>query len=388
VLNETKGLGKAKEIYGKRSRRARELKAEGKKIVGYPCMYVPLEIITALDLLPYRTCGDMAEPVTEADRALPTAFCPIMRSCLDCALKAKDNFLDGIVAIHSCDPQEKTARVWESYTNYSYFHFIDMPGTLRPEALTYYKGQLGDFKKALESFAGKELSTDRVKAAIDLHNRQRTLVRELYELTKPEPPLISGAEILQVIKALMSLPVAEGNELLGQVMSEVKERRDGPQKKPARLLVWSSTLDALDMMQIFEAGAHVVVDESCGGIRAYRADVEPTDDPLDGLTHYYQREITCARTFREAVLGETRKDYRRDLESRFGYLKDMARQWDANGAIFLLVRYCDPFAFEVPSLKDYFDSLGIPSIYIEHDYTRGSLAPIRTRVEAFLETIR
>ena len=388
MLNETKGLGKAKEIYGKRSRRARELKAEGKKIVGYPCMYVPLEIITALDLLPYRTCGDMAEPVTEADRALPTAFCPIMRSCLDCALKAKDNFLDGIVAIHSCDPQEKTARVWESYTNYSYFHFIDMPGTLRPEALTYYKGQLGDFKKALESFAGKELSTDRVKAAIDLHNRQRTLVRELYELTKPEPPLISGAEILQVIKALMSLPVAEGNELLGQVMSEVKERRDGPQKKPARLLVWSSTLDALDMMQIFEAGAHVVVDESCGGIRAYRADVEPTDDPLDGLTHYYQREITCARTFREAVLGETRKDYRRDLESRFGYLKDMARQWDANGAIFLLVRYCDPFAFEVPSLKDYFDSLGIPSIYIEHDYTRGSLAPIRTRVEAFLETIR
>jgi len=319
---------------------------------------------------------------------LPTAFCPIMRSCLDCALKAKDNFLDGIVAIHSCDPQEKTARGWESYTNYSYFHFIDMPGTLRPEALTYYKGQLGDFKKALESFAGKELSTDRVKAAIDLHNRQRTLVRELYELTKPEPPLISGAEILQVIKALMSLPVAEGNELLGQVMSEVKERRDGPQKKPARLLVWSSTLDALDMMQIFEAGAHVVVDESCGGIRAYRADVEPTDDPLDGLTHYYQREITCARTFREAVLGETRKDYRRDLESRFGYLKDMARQWDANGAIFLLVRYCDPFAFEVPSLKDYFDSLGIPSIYIEHDYTRGSLAPIRTRVEAFLETIR
>lgn len=387
MLDKSKGLGKAKEIYGNRSHRVKELRAEGKKIIGYPCAYAPVEMITALDLIPFRTCGDMAEPVTGADRALPTAFCPIMRSCLDCALKAKDDFLDGIVATHSCDPQEKTARVWESYISYPFFHFIDMPGTLRPEALEYYKGQLGDFKKALESFAGKELSSNKLKTAIELHNRQRALVRELYELTKPELPLISGAEILQVIKALMSLPVAEGNELLGQVISEAKGRTDGPQKKPARLLVWSSTLDALDIMQIFEAGANVVMDDSCGGIRAYRADAKLTDDPLDGLAHYYLTEITCARTFREAVFGAARKDYMADLESRFGYLKAMAEEWNANGAIFLLLRYCDPFAFEMPGLKDYFDSLGVPSTYIEYDYTRGSLAPLRTRVEAFLEII-
>lgn len=387
MIDKSKGLSKAKGIYANRSHRVKELKAEGKKIIGYPCMYVPLEIITALDLISYRTYGDMAEPVTEADRALPTAFCPIMRSCLDCALKAKDDFLDGIVTTHSCDPQEKTARVWESYINYSYFHFIDMPGTLRPEALEYYRGQIGDFKKSLESFAAKELSSDKVKAAIRLHNRQRALVRELYELTKPEPPLISGTEILQVVKALMSLPVTEGNELLDQAISEVQGRTDGPQKKPARLLVWSSTLDDIDIMQIFEAGANVVIDESCGGIRAYRADVMLTDDPLDGLTHYYATEITCARTFREAVFGEASKDYMVDLESRFGHLKHIAKEWNADGAIFLLVRYCDPFAFEMPSIKDYFDSFGIPSTYIEYDYTQGSLAPLRTRVEAFLETI-
>ncbi len=55
--------------------------------------------------------------------------------------------------------------------------------------------------------------------------------------------------------------------------------------------------------------------------------------------------------------------------------------------IFLLVRYCDPFAFEVPSLKDYFDSIGIPSTYVEYDYAQGALAPLRTRADAFLETI-
>jgi len=385
--DRSKGLSRAREIYLNRSQRARQLKAQGKKVLGYPCVYVPLEIITALDLVPYRTCGDIKEPVTEADRALPTAFCPVMRSCLDCALKAKDDFLDGVVTTHSCDPQEKTSHVWESYIEYPYFHFIDVPGTVRPESIEYYKGQLDDFRKTLESFVGKELSTDRLKAATGLYNQQRALVRELYELTKSAPPLISGTEIVEVVKALMSLPVSEGNELLAEVISEVKERTDGPERKPARLFVWTASLDDVDIMQMLEARANVVIDDSCGGLRAYRTDVKLADDPLDGLAHYYLEEITCARTFREATIGETSKDYAKDLQSRFGYLRRFIKEWNVNGVILLLVRYCDPFAFEMPALKDYFDSLGIPSTYIEYDYTRGALAPLRTRVEAFIETI-
>jgi benzoyl-CoA reductase subunit C len=387
MSDKNKGLSKAHEIYLNRSQRARELKAAGKKIIGYPCVYVPLEMLTALDLVPYQTCGDIKEPVTEADRALPHSFCPIMRTCLDCALKGKNDFLDGMATIHSCDPQEKTARVWESYTNYPYFHFIDMPITVRPEALEYFKSQLNDFRKTLEAFTGKKLSTDKLEAAIKYHNRQRALVRELYELTKSSPPRISGTEIVQALKALTSLPVVEGNDLLTETIGEVKNRTDGPEKKSARLLIWSSILDDTDIMQVFEAKANVVMSESCGGIRAYRAEVKFTADPLEGLADYYLNEITCARTFRQATLGETRKDYARDLQSRFGYLKGIIRDWKINGAIMLLVRYCDPFAFEMPSLKDYFNSLDIPSTYIEYDYTTGALAPLRTRVEAFLETI-
>jgi benzoyl-CoA reductase subunit C len=387
MSDKNKGLNKAREIYLNRSQRARELKAAGKKIIGYPCVYVPLEMLTALDLVPYQTCGDMKEPVTEADRGLPSSFCPIMRTCLDCALKGKNDFLDGMVTIHSCDPQEKTARVWESYTNYPYFHFIDMPITVRSEALGYFKSQLNDFRKTLEAFAGKKLSKDKLEAAIKSHNQQRALVRELYKLTKPSPPHISGTEIVQVLKAVMSLPVVEGNDLLTEVISEVKNRTDGPEEKSSRLFIWSSIIDDTDIMQVFETKANVVMSESCGGIRAYRAEVKSTVDPLEGLADYYLKEITCARTFRQAALGETRKDYARDLQSRFGYLKGIIKEWKINGAIMLLVRYCDPFAFEMPGLKDYFGSLGVPSTYIEYDYTIGALAPLRTRVEAFLETI-
>jgi benzoyl-CoA reductase subunit C len=195
--DKDKGLSKAKEIYSNRPQRVRELKAAGKKIIGYPCVYVPLEMLTALDLIPYQTCGDMREPVTEADRALPGSFCPVMRSCLDCALKNRNDFLDGMVTIHSSDPQEKTARVWESYTSYPYFHFIDMPISVRPEAQEYFRGQLDDFRKTLEAFTGEKLTAERLEAAIESHNQQRALVRELYELTKSSPPRISGTEMVK-----------------------------------------------------------------------------------------------------------------------------------------------------------------------------------------------
>jgi len=382
-----KGMSKAQDIYLNRSQRAKELKAAGKKIIGYPCVYVPVEMLTALDLVPYRTYGDIKEPVTETDRALPTSFCSIMRTCLDCALKGKDDFLDGMVTAHSCDPQEKTSRVWESYAAYPYFQYIDMPTTVRPEAIEYFKSQLNDFRKTLEAFTGKKLIADKLKSAIEAHNQQRTLVQQLYQLTKPAPPLISGTELVQVVKALMSLPVAEGNELLSQVIDEVKSRTDGPKKKAARLLIWSSTLGDTGIMQLFESKANVVMDETCGGIRAYRGSVKPTADPLDGLADYYLKEITCARTFRQADLGEIRKDYAKDIKSRFGYLKGIVKEWKINGAVLLLVRYCDPFAFEMPSLKDYLDSIGIPSTYIEYDYNLGALAPLKTRAEAFIETI-
>lgn len=385
---EGKGLDWSKAIYNDRSRRAKELKTEGKKIIGFSCIYVPLEMMTALDLVPYRIHADMREPATEADRGLQAAFCPILRSCLDLSLKGKYDFLDGIIAAHSCDPQEKLSHVWESLIAYPYFHYMDLPCKVGAGAHEYFKGELKDLEDTLESFAGKELSSGNLKKAIETHNHQRVLVRELYDLRKLDPPLTSGVESLQVIKALMSIPVEEGNELLRQVISEVKERKNGPQKEPARILLWGNTVDDVGLVEVIEdVGANVVMDDHCGGSRAYRTDVELTGDPLDGLANYYLAKLITPRTFSEAAPGETRRDYLTDLESRFGYLKDYVQGWSVNGVILQLVRYCDPHGFDMVNLKDYFDNLGLPNVYLEHDYTEGALAPMRTRTQAFVEVI-
>ena len=383
------GLPRVKEIYQKRDSRAKELKKEGKKVIGYLDIYPVLEMLTALDSVPFRILGDMGEPITRADAYLPTVVCPFLRSCLDLGFKGRYDFLDGVVMAHTCEVAEKMAHIWRIYLNPPYAHFIDTPHTAHKAAQKQHKKLLEDFKKTLESFTGKTLTEASLHEAIKIHNQQRALVRELYDLRKPDPPLISGAETLQVTVALASLPVAEGNELLNQVISEVKERQDGPPKQPARLLIWGSMIDNTALIDMIESiGANVVMDDIGMGSRAYFPPVELTDDPLDGLAYRYLVALKSPRTFRETVLSEAnRKDYMTDLENRFGYLKDYAKEWNVNGVILEVLRYCDSHGYEVPGLRDYLDSIGLPSIYLEHDYSQSALAQLRTRVQAFLEII-
>jgi benzoyl-CoA reductase subunit C len=388
VTATIKGLSRAHEIYADRGRRARELRRAGKKIVGYVCLYPPVEIISALGLVPFRIFGDMSEPITAADQVSTTVVCPFLRSIIDLGIKGKFDFLDGIVGAHTCDIGAGLILQWRDYVKDAGFtHLIDVPHTDHAPAVDYFAGQINSFKRHMEEFAEEKLTDDRLKKAIELHNKQRRLVRQLYDLRKPEPPLLTSTENLEVLVALFSLPIEEGNELLENVIKEVKERRDRPAKKKARLLVWGPVFDNTSLYELIEsADASVVVDDTCVGTRAFWTDVKPPHD-LQNLAQHYLVDIKCPRTYRQAEPSEIKRDYDKDLDSRFSYIKKAITDWNVNGVILQSVKYCDTHGYEVPNLRHYLDTLGIPSIYIEHDYSERSLAPIKTRVEAFVETL-
>ena len=228
---------------------------------------------------------------------------------------------------------------------------------------------------------------DKLKKACELHNKQRKLVRELYDLRKSDPPKLTSPENLEVMVSLFSLPVEEGNELLEEVIKDVKERSIKPSKKKARLLVWGPVFDNTSLYELIEsADADVVIDDTCVGTRAFWADVKAPYD-LHALAQRYLVDLKCPRTYRDTQHQETVRNYDKDLDSRFNYIKKAIADWHVNGAILQSVKYCDTHGYEVPNLRHYLDTLGIPSIYIEHDYSERSLAPIKTRVEAFVETL-
>ena len=378
-----KGLAAADRSYQDYGGRARELKKQGKRIMGYLCAFTPVEIITAAGFIPFRIKGDVNEPITKADTEMETIVCPLVRSCFDMSLKGNYEFLDGIVIPHACDSITRTYDVWKYTLNLPYSHFINMPHATNKPSLDFYKAELNTFRRSLSRFAGMEISDQSLTQAISLYNQNRAKVRELYELRKTPLPLISGAEVAKLLIAVVSTPVAEATELINSVIEEVKQRGMVLAAKSARLMVVGAQVDNVAFIDLIEdSGAWVVADDLCPGAREFFSDVAVTSDPIDGIAERYLRKIYCGRTFREK-----RGSYQEYLEQRFGHIGRFIRDFKVDGVVLYIYKYCDPFGFDVPAMKSYIESEGIPVLYLEDEYSMSTIGRLRTRIQAFLELL-
>ncbi len=369
-------LDRAQELYEHRGLRARELTAQGSKFVGYLCCYTPAEIVTALNMVPYRIQGGVGRPLKHADQYLETIMCPYVRSCFDLAMGGEYDFLSGVVIPHTCDAMHRIYDTWRYYIKPPYSRCITVPHMTHQASFEYFQKELEDFQHSLEHFAGRSASEDDLAGAIALHNRSRALLRELYELRKREPPLISGTEVIRVLVAGMTIPVQEFNDLLRDIIAEVRERKPIPDSKP-RLLVAGSEVDDVAMIRLLEdCGASVVMDDVCTGSRSFWVDVDPAKGALPGLAARYLGGITCPCTYRAGKAAE-----------RFSYMGDYVRDWGVQGVLLYTIRFCDTYQLDAPEIIEYMESLGLPVLYLEDDYIMPPLAQWKTRIEAFLETI-
>ena len=369
-------------LYARRDARARELRKSGEKIVGYFCCFVPDEIIAALGMVPYRIQGSQSDSIDQADAFIEPMACPFARSCFNKALKGEYNFLDGFVAPHSCDTIERMYHIWRHNTPSSFNHLLNVPHMTGPSSTAFYRSELAYFIKCLENWSGRTLDLDRLKEAVALYNRRRAVLRALYELRKSDPPLVSGTEITKVLVAGMGIPAAEHIELVEAFIDEVKHRPAPATDGIPRIFIWGNEIDDTAFITLVEeCGAHVVMDDLCTGSRFFWDDVPETADPLDGIAERYLA-VHCPRSY--TPQAGVRKA---DLENRYGFIGRFIEEWNADGAIFYIVRYCDTCELEGPDLREYLNDRGVPSLMVEDDYSVATIGQLRTRVQAFLEMI-
>lgn len=371
------------QIYQNRDNKAGELREHGKKIIGYICSLSPVEILSGAGFVPYLITGDETEPISKGDNYFETIGCSCVRSCIDVAMKGRYHFLDGLVMPEACDCITKAYDILTYYLKPSYAHFVMVPHMTRPASLEFFKTSLNEFKASIEKSFHTEISCAQLKKSIQAYNENRFLMRELYELRKPDPPLLSGTEMSKIAVAQMSIPVEESNELIRSIAQEVKERDGGPRPSEARALLYGWMCDASAFVELVEdSGINVVVDDVCAGLRTYRHDTEMTTDPLEGLAAHYLKGITCPRTYipRSGT-------HRQDIENRFGYIRRLAAEFNVNCVILHTLRYCDIFGFDAPDIKNYLQDAGLRVLSLEEDYGVASAARLRGRLEAFREMI-
>jgi len=364
--------------------RAKELKNEGKKIIGYVCSFVPLEIITASGCIPFRVRGNVHEPITKGDTLLETIVCPYYRSCFDLSLKQKYDFLSGMVIPHGCDSMVRSFGAWSYSLPYSYFHFVNIPTVCDESSFEFFNAELNDFRKSLEKFIGRAITNADLAKAIRVHNENRDKVKALYEFRKADPPLISGTELMMLLTVGTSLPIHEANGLFDQVLTEIGRRKNSPLKKGPRIFIDGACLDNIELIRLVEEiGGNVVADTICNGARDHFPLTDVGRDPIDALSRRYLEKINCPKTYRENKSGT----FEGDIASRFGDIGAYAKEFKVEGAILYVYKYCDPFGFEVPARKAYYKSIGVPFLHLEDVYSAGTIGQLRTRIQAFLEML-
>jgi benzoyl-CoA reductase/2-hydroxyglutaryl-CoA dehydratase subunit BcrC/BadD/HgdB len=142
-------------------------------------------------------------------------------------------------------------------------------------------------------------------------------------------------------------------------------------------MVIGGELDNPEYMKVIEEqGGLVVTDTLCFGSRLIWADVdENADDPLRALAQYYVVDRPpCARMFTE---------YPRRLD----FIKKMISDFNVDGVIFQRLTFCELWGFEQYSLANDFKDLGAPLLSLDREYIMSGVGQLRTRVQAFLETM-
>jgi benzoyl-CoA reductase subunit C len=345
----------------------------GKKIVGYFCTYVPEEILYAADILPVRILGSH-EPPTVTEPYIFAMFCPLCRDCLAQGLKGRFDYLDGIIEGQSCLHLRQTFNAWRLHIPIDYTHWIHVPhGVQTPHAIPYLSQELAKFQQSLEKWIGKKITNEDLDRGIKILNRNRELMRRVYEYRKLDNPKITGLEVMEMVLSSQMTDKEEHNKLLEQLLQELPNRKLDRNPGVRLMIIGSEDDDRVFMRNVEDLDATFVIDEHCTGSRYLWNDVVPNEDRLLAIATRYVQRVPCPS-----------KDW--PEFTRIQHAVDLAKQFRIQGALVIQNKFCDPHGIEVPPLREALKDIGVPTYPLEFDVTV-PWGQFRTRVEAFLETL-
>ena len=360
--------------YQKRHDYAREWMARtGGEVVGCFCSYAPEEIIYAAGLLPVRMLGSH-EPQDVTEPHIFGMFCPFCRDVLAQGLKGRYEYMKGIMIAQSCLHLRQSFTSWKKHVPVDFAYYLYMPNKVQTEhARPYLKSEYGKFKNALEDWTGRKISEKALRESAELHNKNRRLMHDVYDLRKGPDPAVTGLEGMVMVASSFFVDKKDHNAELERILPQLKNRKLD-RKTGSRLMIVGSEDDDTNFVRMVESvGATIVIDEHCTGTRYFWNSTQFNGDIMQDLANRYIDRPPCPT-----------KDWEERL--RFPHTLQLAKDFKVDGVILIQQKFCDPHECDIPILKEYLQQNGYPTLFLEFDVTV-PLGPMRIRVEAFLEML-
>jgi benzoyl-CoA reductase subunit C len=352
-----------------------EWKAVGRRVVGFVGLAVPEEIIHAARMLPFRVSADN-DPVAlrEAAACMPANNGSVARTILQLALDGRYDFLDGVVISVADEGSIRLADNWRSYARRPYMDSLSLPLKRTEEACALYVADLEDWRRRMSEMRGVYIVARDLRRAIVVYNRSRELMQQLYALRERERPPVTGAEMLEIVKAATRMPRERFNELLESLLAEI-ESTGREIRKSKRLMVIGGELQNSTWIEAAEdLDAVVVTDDLCTGTRYCLGSVDTKLPPLEALARYYLQARPPGPGAWPA--GE-----------RFTHIFEMAGRYKVDGVISRIRHDDSEHARNRMRLQKEMEARGIPMLELEVEYCDGRSAQLAARCGAFIDQL-
>ncbi len=377
-------------FFGQREKEIKAEKAKGKKVIGYFCMFAPIELILAADAIPVRVNSGWYDTSKLGDRIVPVEVCPVIRSTIGAKMIGLSPFLelsDAVISTLTCDGMTKLSEIMSDCKKV----MTMSPPRVKDSAqsLRLWNEEMKSIKKQIEELTGNKITTKKLRAAIETMQKATKAFRRLQDLRKGNP-VIMGRDAMLVNQVSTWDDIKRWTEKTEALCNELEKRIQQkqwvcPPDTPRVIITgtpmfWPDNWKLPTLIEEANPQGVLVGDELCSSDRLLYdpvgIDEWTMDDMLNGISERYLMASTCPCF--------TSSD---GNEDRINWLITKTKDFKANGVIYYVVRGCMLYAMEYSRVKKALDKLNIPVYYLDTEYTREDVGQMKTRVEAFLEML-
>jgi benzoyl-CoA reductase/2-hydroxyglutaryl-CoA dehydratase subunit BcrC/BadD/HgdB len=378
------------DFFGQRQKEIQEAKANGKKVIGYFCVFAPVELILAADAIPVRVNSGWYDTSKLGDRIVPVEVCPVIRSTIGAKMIGLSPYLelsDAVISTLTCDGMTKLSEILSDAKPI----WTMTPPRVKDSAqsLQLWREEIKAIKTQIEKLTGNKITTKKLKEAIETMQRATKAFRRLQELRKGNA-VIMGRDAMLVNQAAMWDDIKRWTQKTEALCDELDKRVAAKawavSPDTPRVIItgtpmfWPDNWKLPSLIEEATPQGLLVGDELCSSDRVLYdpvgIDEWTMDDMINGIAERYLMASTCPCF--------TSKD---GNEDRINWLITKVKETKASGVIYYVIRGCILYAMEYARVKKALDKLGIPVYYLDTEYTREDVGQMKTRVEAFLEML-
>jgi benzoyl-CoA reductase/2-hydroxyglutaryl-CoA dehydratase subunit BcrC/BadD/HgdB len=361
-------------------------KADGGICLGYTCFHIPEVILNVDKCFSTRLRAPNTGSIDIATYYMSNYTCEYARALLERAIEGGYQFLNALIGVDACSMMNRSMEHFEILkVNEDPKFFVthtDMPFKITDYTIEGYRRQMRvRVLDRLTEVFGVDTSDAALRKAVEEHNAVCRIISEISEMRKRENPVITGYEFHVLNLVTYVCPKSEILPYLEETLEELKTREpDAKNPFRARVAIVGSEIDDPSLTKLIEGcGALVVSDRYCFGSTPGREVIELNDeeDVLTQICRHYMEVSECAR-----YISDEKVLQRRETSDR------LAKEFGAEGIIYEQMKYCDYWGFERALVSHIMhDEYGWPVLSIDRLYNNGNSGQLRTRTQAFVESL-